>query len=135
MPDSPRVEPTPPAAPHSAPAHGPVHTKVTALHLVRFLVELFAIFSFAWWGFIAWPFAWNILAGIATPVLAIVVWGLFVSPKAVFRVHPFIRAAVELLMFAAVTLVWWDLGQVWIGLAFALVAVVSGVFVGRERLS
>ncbi|MFV0320338.1 MAG: YrdB family protein [Microbacterium sp.] len=133
MPDTSRVEPTPPAAPHAQ--HGPAHTKITALHVVRFLVELFAIFTFAWWGFTAWPFAWNVLVGVGAPAVAIVVWALFVSPKAVIRVHPFIRAGVELLVFAAATVAWWDLGQVWIGLAFALVAVVSGVFVGRERLS
>ena len=108
---------------------------MTALDVVRFLVELFAIFSFAWWGFTAWSFPWNIAVGVGTPVIAILVWALFISPKAVVRVHPFIRAAVELLIFAAVTAAWWSLGQTWIGLAFALVAVVSGVMVGRARLS
>lgn len=113
---------------------GPAHTRVSALLVVRFVVELFAVFSLAWWGFTTWPFPWNILAGIVTPAVAILVWGLFVSPKAVLRVHPFIRAAVELLVFAAVTIAWWSMDQVWIGLAFALVAVASGVMVGRERL-
>lgn len=132
MPDPSRVEPTPPAEPQP---RGPVHTRISAIHVVRLLVELFAFFTFAWWGFTTWPFAWNILAGVAAPALAILVWALFESPKAVVPVHPFIRAVIELLIFAAVTIAWWTMGQVWIGLAFALVAVVSGVLVGRERLS
>jgi hypothetical protein len=132
MPDTPRVEPDPAPATTPTAAAG---MRITPLHVVRFLVELFAIFTFAWWGFTTWPFAWNILAGIGAPVIAIVVWGLFVSPRAVIRVHPFVRAIVELLVFAAATVAWWSMGQVWIGLAFAVVAVVSGVFVGRERLS
>ncbi len=126
---------TPAGSSNAAPSPGPVHTRVTALHVVRLLVELFAFFTFAWWGFTTWPFAWNILAGIAAPAAAILVWALFVSPKAVIPVHPFVRAIVELLVFAAATVAWWTTGQVWIGLAFAVVAVVSGVFVGRERLS
>lgn len=119
-----------------SPAHpdGPVHTRITALDVVRFLVEVFAVFTFAWWGFTTWPFAWNLVAGIAAPALAILLWALFVSPKAVIPVHPFIRAVVELLVFAAATVAWWTMDQVWIGLAFAVVAVVSGVLVGRERL-
>jgi hypothetical protein len=108
--------------------------RISALMIVRFLVELFAVFTFAWWGFTTWPFPWNILAGVAAPAIAILLWGLFVSPRAVIRVHPFIRAVVELLVFAAATVAWWTMGQVWIGLAFAVVAVVSGVIVGRERL-
>lgn len=132
MPDTPRIEPDPAPAEREA-AAAPM--RITPLHVIRFLVELFAFFTFAWWGFTTWPFAWNIVAGIAAPLIAIVVWGLFVSPKAVIRVHPFVRAIVELLVFAAATVAWWSMGQVWIGLAFAVVAVVSGVFVGRERLS
>ena len=37
------------------------------------------------------------MAGVGAPLLAIVVWALFVSPRAVFAVHPFVRAFVELL--------------------------------------
>jgi len=130
MPVPPSGEPSP-----ADPAHAPGPVRVTALDVVRLLVELFALFTFAWWGFTAWPFAWNVLAGIAAPALAILLWALFVSPKAAVRVHPFVRAVVELLVFAAATVAWWTMGQVWIGLAFALVAVVSGVLVGRRRLS
>lgn len=129
MSDSPLVEPERPEEPR------PEAFRLTALDVIRFVVELFAIFTFAFWGFTAWPFAWNILAGIAAPLLAILVWALFVSPKAVVRVHPFARAAIELVVFAAATVAWWTMGQVWIGLAFALVAIVSGALVGRARLS
>ncbi|WP_396656593.1 YrdB family protein [Microbacterium sp.] len=133
MPESSPVEPTPPPAPQPLPERpGPV---TLVLYTVRFLVELFAFFTFAWWGFTSWPFAWNILAGVAAPAVAILVWALFVSPRAVIRVHPFVRAAVELIVFAAATVAWWTMGQVWIGLVFALFAVGSGVLVGRRRLS
>lgn len=129
MSDTPRVEPSRPAEP-KAPARRPL---VTPLDVVRLLVELFAFFTFAFWGFTTWPFPWNIVVGIAAPVAAILLWALFVSPKAVLAVHPFVRAVVELIIFAAATVAWWTMGQVWIGLAFAIVAVASGVIAGRRR--
>lgn len=125
MTHSPRADP--PAPPEQ-------RYRVGIVDVVRLLVELFAVFSLAYWGFVSWPLPWNILAGIAAPAAAILVWGLFVSPRSVFRVHPFVRAGIELLVFVSVTVAWWSLDQVWIGLVFAVVAVVSGVLAGRERL-
>jgi hypothetical protein len=137
MPEPSRVEPTP--APETPTPQEQWLARITpgtaVLLAVRLIVELFAFFTFAWWGFTAWPFAWNILAGVAAPAAAILVWALFVSPRAVIPVHPFVRAAVELVVFAAATVAWWTLGHIWIGVAFAVVAVVSGVLVGRRRLS
>lgn len=114
---------------------GVVRPVITGLDVLRFVVELVAIGTLALWGFVSWPFPWNIVAGILAPALAIVAWALFVSPKAVFAVHPFVRALVELLVFASATIAWWSLGQAWVGLAFAVVAVASGVFAGRRTLS
>ncbi len=109
--------------------------RVTALDVVRLLVELFAVFSLGFWGFSRFGFPAGIVAGVLAPLAAIAVWALFVSPKAVVRVHPFLRAVIELAVFAAATVTWWDLGQVWVGLGFAAVAIASGVLVGRNRLS
>lgn len=106
---------------------------LTALDLLAFLCELFAFASLAIWGFASWPFPWNIVAGIGAPLLAILVWALFVSPRAVIAVHPFVRAIVELLVYVSATIAWWDLGQAWIGLVFGVVAVTVGVLAGRRR--
>jgi hypothetical protein len=108
---------------------------VTGVDVVRFLCEIFAFLTLALWGFLAWPFPWNVVAGIAAPGLAILVWALFVSPRAVIPTHLFVRSVVELLIFASATIAWWSMGQTWIGLAFAVVAVTSGVLSGRRRLS
>ena len=60
---------------------------------------------------------------------------LFLSPRAVLHLHPFLRALVELLIYVAVTLAWWSLGHAWMGLAFAVVAVTAGVIAGRRTLA
>ncbi|MDO9397545.1 MAG: YrdB family protein [Herbiconiux sp.] len=108
--------------------------RLTVNDYVRFVVELFAFFTFAFWGFVAWPFPWNIAFGIATPLFAIVVWALFRSPKAVFHIDAFGKALVEIVIMGSAALAWLMLGQPLIALVFGLVAVTSGVIAGRREL-
>ena len=121
--------------PTPAPLAPGTRAPITGIELLAFVCELFAFASLAIWGFSAWPFPWNIVAGIAAPALAILVWALFVSPRAVFAVHPFVRAIVELFVYVSATIAWWSLGQAWIGLGFGIVAVTVVVLAGRRRLA
>ncbi len=130
MPDTPNVTPATPAEP--APG---TRAPLSAVDLLAFLCELVAFGTLALWGFTMWPFPWNIVAGIGAPLVAILVWALFVSPRAVLAVHPFVRAFVELLVYASATVAWWSMGNAWIGLAFGVVAVAIGVVAGRRRFS
>ena len=101
--------------------------RVSALDVLRLLTEIVAFGSIALWGFFSWTFPWNIVAGILAPALAILLWALFVSPKAVFAVHPFIRIVVELFVFLGATIALWNLGYAWFGLGFAVIAVAVGL--------
>ncbi len=132
-PDSPEtwVRPEAPAEPLPA----GTRPALTAVDLLAFVCELFAFATLAIWGFVAWPLPWSIVAGIGAPLVAILAWALFVSPRAVLRVHPFVRALVELLVYASATIAWWSMGQPWIGLVFGVIAVTVGVIAGRRRLS
>jgi hypothetical protein len=130
MSDSPHVRPAKPAAP--APG---TRAPLSAIDILAFVCELFAFASLAIWGFAVWPFPWNIVIGIAAPVTAILVWALFVSPRAVLGVHPFVRAVVELLVFASATMAWWSMGAPWVGLGFGIVAVTVGAITGRRRFA
>lgn len=109
--------------------------RITVLDVLRFASELVAIASLALWGFATWPFPWNIVFGLGAPALAVLVWALFVSPKAVFAVHPFVRVMVELLVFLSATLAWWALGQPWLGLGIGAASVLIGVLHGRRELA
>lgn len=128
MPDI--VHPASPAEPTPG-----MRAPLSAIDVLAFACELFAFASLAIWGFASWPFPWNIVAGIGAPVLAILLWALFVSPRAVLSVHPFVRGLVELLVYASATIAWWSLDQAWIGLIFGIVAVTIGVIAGRRRLT
>lgn len=110
--------------------------KIGPNDLLRFFLELFAFVSLGIWGFLAFPLPWpGVLVGIGAPLLAILVWALFVSPKAVFRVDTFGKAIVEIAVFSAAALAWWTLGQPIVAIVFALVAAVSGVLHGRRELA
>ncbi len=108
---------------------------LNAIDLVAFLCEIVAFIALAVWGFTAWPFPWNIVLGLAAPIAAILLWALFVSPRAVFAVHPFVRGIVELFVYAAATAALWSMGLAWVGIAYAVVAVTVGVIAGRRRLA
>ena len=107
--------------------------KISPNDVLRFLLELFAFITLGVWGFAAWPLP-GVLVGILAPAFAILVWALFRSPKAVFRLDPFGKAVIEISVFGAAALAWWDLGLPLVAVIFALVATVSGVISGRAEL-
>lgn len=119
----------------SAPVPGVVRPVITVLDVVRAIVLVVAVASLALWGFASWSLPWNVIAGVGAPVVVLLVWALFLSPRPVLRVHPFLRAAVELFIYVGVTIAWWSMGQAVIGTAFALVAIVTGVLTGRRALA
>jgi hypothetical protein len=110
--------------------------KIGPNDLLRFILELFAFVTLGIWGFVAFPLPWpGILIGLVAPAFAILLWALFVSPKAVFRVDQFGKALVEIAVFSAAAFAWWMLGQPVVAVVFAVVAAVSGILHGRKQLA
>lgn len=69
---------------------------------LRFVLELAALAGLAYWGFtLDRSLLWRILLGVGTPLLAAVVWGTFVSPKARIPLREPGRFAVEVVVFGA----------------------------------
>jgi Protein of unknown function (DUF2568) len=63
---------------------------------LRFVLELCMLVAFGVWGF-----SENIVLGIAAPLAAAVVWGLWIAPKASRRLLDPVRLVVELVLFGA----------------------------------
>ena len=104
--------------------------------LLRFLLEIFAIVTLGIFGFTAFELPWpGVALGIGLPLLAVLLWGLFRSPKAVFRVDPFLKALVEIAVFSTAAIAWWIMGQPVVAIVFAVVAAVSGILHGRKQLA
>lgn len=93
---------------------------------LRFVLELMMLVAFGYWGFtIGESIAIRVLFGIGAPVLAIVVWGMFIAPRASGRLGDPPRVALELALFglAAVALVAADRSD-W-GIALGVIAIVN----------
>ena len=106
------------------------------LDLTRFVLELFAFASLALWGFSAWPLPWpGVLFGVGTPLLAIVLWALFLSPRAVLRIDPFARGLIEILIMGGAVIAWASLDAPAVAAVFGVLAAIVGVINGRRELS
>ncbi|MCI2957910.1 YrdB family protein [Agromyces atrinae] len=111
-------------------------TRIGPNEILRFFLELFAFLSLGIWGFLAFEEWWlKFVVGLGAPLVAILVWALFRSPKAVFRIDAFAKAIIEIAVFTAAALAWWTLGQPIVAVVFAVVAAVSGVINGRRELA
>lgn len=113
------------------------HTRrsLAPVEVIAFVFELLAFAILALWGAVSWPFPWNIAVAVVAPALAIVVWALFVSPRSVFAVHPFVRAVIELSVYASATMALWNLGLAWGGLVYGIGAIAAGVLAGRRQFA
>jgi hypothetical protein len=68
---------------------------------VRFLCELAMLAALAYWGFTVGDGAGAWVLGIGAPVLAAIVWGAWVAPKARWPVPIPTRVVIELALFGA----------------------------------
>ena len=104
---------------------------VSAVNLaVRFLLELCALAALASWGFATGA---NALAkvglGIGAPLLAAVLWGAFVAPKAWVTAPWAVRLAVELAVFGAAIAAFYAIDRPGLAVALGAVYVINRVLV------
>ena len=90
---------------------------------LRFFLELAAVAALGYWGWETggWPLA------AAAVAAAVVVWGLYVAPKARYDLAHALRFAVEAVVWAAAAAALVATDHVWLGIAFFVVAVLSGL--------
>ena len=67
----------------------------------RFICELAMLAALAVWGYVVGEGVWAWVLGLATPVGAAIVWGMFVAPRARVPVPAPVRVAIELVLYAA----------------------------------
>lgn len=105
--------------------------------VLRWFVELFAIVVLGVWGFTQFAFPWPALAtGIGAPLFALLIWALFLSPRAVLAVDQFGKALVEIVLFSAAALAMLFMGWPWwSALVLVGAGTISGVIAGRRQLN
>jgi len=95
---------------------------------LRFLLELCALGALAYWGFSTGDsLLMKILLGLGSPLLAAVLWGLFVAPKAAVSVPAPVHFAPQVLVFGAAVAALVFAGQAMLGWIFAVVVVLNAI--------
>jgi Protein of unknown function (DUF2568) len=94
---------------------------VGLLLAVRFALEIAALVALGYWGFETGDGVLGVVLGLGAPLVAAVVWGTFVSPRASVKLPEPLRLAVELLFFAAATIALADAGKSGLAVAYAAV--------------
>jgi hypothetical protein len=100
---------------------------------VRFGLEVGALVALAYWGVRAGEGRLAQAAlGLGAPLLAAVVWGLFVAPKARFTLAPVVRLGVGLGVFGAAAAALVVSGLSTLAVAYGVVALVNSAWVYRN---
>ena len=92
---------------------------------IRFALELAAIAALAYWGTQTGSGVVSWLLAIAAPVAFIVIWARFLAPKSERRLPARRRIPLELVLFGLTAAALASAAAVWLGIAFAVVAVVN----------
>jgi Protein of unknown function (DUF2568) len=66
----------------------------------RFICELGMLAALAFWGYVVGEGVWAWVLGLAAPVVAAIVWGTFVAPRARRPVPAPVWVAIELVLYA-----------------------------------
>ena len=101
--------------------------KALNLAIRFFVVELGALAGAAYWGFESTSGAGQLWLTVLAPVVVIVVWGLFIAPKARVQLPKQAALAIELVLLGLVAVGLSLAGPVWLGIAYAAIALVSGL--------
>ena len=97
---------------------------------LAFLLELCALAALGYWGFHTGRGTLaKVGLGLGAPLLAAVVWGLFVAPKATVTVPGPVHLALEVAVFGLAAVALHAAGQPRLALAFALVVVLNRVLI------
>ncbi len=96
---------------------------------LRFLLELCALAALAYWGFhTGGGWLLKTVLGVGAPLLAAVVWGAFVAPKALVPVSAPVRLALELAVFASAVAGLVASRQPFLAVALGLLYVINRIF-------
>ena len=98
--------------------------------VLRFVLELCMLATFAYWGSHATSAtAANVAIAIAAPLAATAVWGVFMAPRSRNRLPERRRIPLEIVLFGLATAALADAGQPGLALAFGVTAAINTTLV------
>ncbi|KAB2332074.1 DUF2568 domain-containing protein [Cytobacillus depressus] len=93
---------------------------------IRFLLELFGLFVYGYWGYKVGGTAamrWGLAIGI--PLIIATAWGLFGSPKAAFLLSGFPHLLLEIGVFLIPAVLLLNLGKVPLALIYGIIVILN----------
>jgi hypothetical protein len=98
--------------------------------LVRFLLELCLLLALGYWGFkTGQVMIVKIGLGLGLPLVAAVIWGIFLAPASNRRLQEPWLLLVELILFGAAFAALYNTGQRSLTLAFGLIYVINKILI------
>ncbi|HSB00375.1 MAG TPA: YrdB family protein [Anaerolineales bacterium] len=95
---------------------------------VRFLLELCMLVAVGYWGFKTHSgWALKIILGIGLPILLIVIWSLFVAPKAAYPLRGLPHIVLSLILLGSGAVALFAAGRAGLGWVYAIVLIVNQV--------
>ena len=87
---------------------------------LRFVLELCMLAAFAYWGFSTGnSTVVHVLLGVGVPILAAIIWGIFLSPRASVHLLEPLKLALDVFVFAVATVALYSTGRIVEALALA----------------
>ena len=97
---------------------------------LAFLLELAMLVAFRYWGFhgeksilVKW------LMGLGLPIVAVIVWGIFLAPQSTFRLRTIPDNLLSLLLFLLAATALLETGHVILAITFASIAVLNRIWI------
>lgn len=93
---------------------------------IAFLLELCMLAAIGYWGYHIKAAHWlKITAAIGLPLLAAVIWGIFLAPKSVIVLDAGLKMGGKALLFAIAVLLLYNAGRTTLATWFAIVAAMN----------
>ena len=95
---------------------------------LSFILELCLLAALGYWGFVTGDSVlMKIVLGIGAPLLAAVVWGIFMAPKAVRPLNAPLHQIIECVIFGVAFIALYVAGQPTLAIIFAIVFAINFV--------
>jgi hypothetical protein len=96
--------------------------------MVRFLLELCMLAAVGYWGFRTQSsLAMKIILGVGLPIVLIVLWSLFVAPRAVYPLHGISHVVLSLILLGSGAAALFASGKTGLGWIYLIVLIVNQV--------
>lgn len=86
---------------------------------IRFICEIIALIIFGLWGF----HQGKIIGALGVPTVVAVIWAMFNSPQAPYKLQGFYGFTFEILLFLITSYTLYSLGHTYLALIYCIVAI------------